>query len=138
MTVAPRRISELTISGFNFYQKSNLAYGSTSTFYAPNGDLSDYYVRVETNDGCYLISLAKESLYCLENGGGSAIPFDFESAESGKRYEVVLKYAGEVSNPADLLIYAESDVEYSYSMYDSNVSVTVGTREEVLAQLKKS
>ena len=137
MTVAPRRISELTISGFNFYQKSNLAYGSTSTFYAPNGDLSDYYVRVETNDGCYLISLAKELLYCLENGGGSAIPFDFESAESGKRYEVVLKYAGEVSNPADLLIYAESDVEYSYSMYDSNVSVTVGTREEVLAQLKR-
>ena len=138
ITVAPRNISELTATSIRVYDVNNLYYGNRSDIYMKDGDLKEYFVQVRTENAAYLAPLAKDMIYVAStdaDGNEVLVPFDFASAQNGKGYEVVLKYMGYEESRFSLLVYTESDADYSFSENTNLDEITVGTREEVLAQL---
>lgn len=136
--VAPRTTEALTANEIHIYEKENLSDGYTSTVYVKDGDLSNYFVKLTTNDGYYCLPLLKDLFFVRgtdSEGNETLSPFDFDNATNNMSYSVAAKYGKAQNNYITLLIYTESDIEYSFSPYNSLPSLAVGTKEEVLSHL---
>jgi len=133
VTVAPRDLSGLSVYDIAIQDAETLSYNEVMTMYGQDGDLSRYFVRLRTVAGYYFLPLSESMLFKKETDG-TLSPFDFANAKNNTRYSVTLQYGGAERNNIELLVFTESDIEYSFSMLDSEY-VTAGTKEEVLAQL---
>lgn len=136
--VAPRITEALTANDIYIYEKEDLSDGYTSTVYVKDGDLSNYFVKLTTNAGYYCLPLSKDLFFVRGTdgeGNETLSPFDFDNATNNTSYLVAAKYGKAQNNYITLLIYTESDIEYSFSPYDSLLGVAVGTKEEVLSRL---
>ena len=136
--VAPRELDTLTVQSLRVYKKANL--GNYFDKYNPiclgDGDTSEYFVCVRTEEGTYFVALTKEFFYVAQDGDNeNLVPFDFENASS-KIYETILCYKGVQYDTTYLLIYAKDEVRYYLSSAYVEYGLVVGTREEVLAQIK--
>ena len=131
--VAPREIASLSVTEIAVYDRENLSYGETTSLYRQDGDLSRYFVRLRTSDGSRFLPLA-ESMFYVKGGDDTLSPFDVENAENNKAHSVVLQYGNAKRDYITLLVFSESDIEYSFSI-EYYGELTVGTKEEVLAQL---
>ena len=124
-------------NGISLYRKSNLDYGTTSTIYMQDGDLSDYFVKVTSGSGAHYLPLTRDLFFTLNYDDGTVTPFDFENAKNNEVSRVAIILGEAIYNNVSLLVYTESDIEYHFSseIYDD---IVAGTKEEVLAQLKGS
>ena len=135
--VAPRTTEALTANEIHIYEKENLSDGYTSTVYVKDGDLSNYFVKLTTNDGYYCLPLSKDAFFVKTadgEGNETLSPFDFDGAANGNSYSVTVKRGEARNDYITLLIYTGSDIKYSFSS-DGSVKCVAGTKEEVLSQL---
>ncbi len=130
ITVAPRKVADFTVTSLRVLDKTNLSHGNCQHIFMKDGDLSKYYVELRTAEGVYFAALDKSMFY----DRNSQNAFDFATAKNDKSYDAIVK-CDNAERDVYLLVYTESDVQYYISAYDNLNDITVGTREEVLAQL---
>ena len=130
ITVAPRKVADFTVTSLRILEKANLSHGNCQYVFVNDGDFSKYYVELRTAEGVYFAALDKSMFYDRDSQNA----FDFATAENNKSYDAIVK-RDNAERDVHLCIYTESDVQYSISAYDNLYNITVGTREEVLAQL---
>ena len=131
LTVYPRDLQTYSVSSFYIAKSGANEYGSYSTIYVKNGDLSDYAVRISYDDGYRYLPLTKDMFFADQDG---TTPFDFDTMENNKSYAAYVCHGGQCWR-VTLKPYGENDVEY-YVGNNSSLTATVGTREFVLESLK--
>lgn len=137
VNIAPREIANCEVLDIYVFDNTNPMGSTNPTMIIPKADLSsfsDYYVRVSTRYGFYLISVTKNMVY-IEDESNTLVPFDFDKAKNAKEYYVTLQYGGKQSYRCSMTLYSEDDISYEFSSPYGLDEIIIGTKEEVFARL---
>lgn len=129
--VTPNKLEDCKIYSMYVYDKTMLNNSYCYTLFMGDGDLSNYFLYVYTNKGYYCLPVTKNMFYMND----SLEALDVDNAKSGMEYYVIIKYLNSQTNAFYLVKYTEADIEYYFNSYNS-LFITVGTKEEVINQLK--
>ena len=129
--VTPNKLTDCKIYSMYVYDKTMLNNSYCYTLFMDDGDLSNYFLYVYTNKGYYCLPITKDMFYMND----SLEALDVDNAKSGNDYHVIVKYLDNQTSGLYLVKYTEADIEYYFNSYNS-LSITVGTKEEVINQLK--